>query len=170
VIPSAQFRDAAQSVAFGPGERRGDKTVFHVDVSHNLTFIAVGLVGRFAGLHAVLEGEGATATAVRLRNRVEQLELPARLRGAKTKLAATAETMRAPEMPDGTDRMTLFLIGPDTTIPMGVEPGPFALSEGIQDAIAIILRSSRQKRWYFYFEANGVKSYRSRVDWVVFEN
>jgi hypothetical protein len=170
VIPSAQFQDAARSVAFGPGERRGDKTVFHVDVSHNLTFIAAGYVGRFAGLHAVLEGEGATATAVRLRSRVEQLELPARLRGVKTKLAATAETMRAPEMPDGADRMTLFLIGPDTTIPIRVEPGPFALSEGIQDAIAIILRSSRQKRWYFYFEANGVKSYRSRVDWVVFEN
>ena len=170
VIPSPQFRDAPSFVAFGPGEKRGDKTIFHVDVSHNLTFVAVGLHARLAGVNAVLEGKGAKPVAMRLRNRVENLELPVVLRGAKTKLAATTETMRAPEMPDGTDRITLFLIGPDTTIPIRVEPGPFALSEGIQNAIAIILRSSRQKRWYFYFEANGVKSYRSRVDWVVFEN
>ena len=59
-------------------------------------------------------------------------------------------------------------MGPDTTLSMDVSTGPVQLSSEMQNTIAVILRSSRQKRYYFYYEASGTRRWRSAVDWLVF--
>lgn len=162
------FQEAPDHALLSQASPHNSNSLFYVDLSHYLTFLAVGKLGGLAGLLVTTEGAGTEVVRVRLLPRVEPLPLPKRLAGVETSLANTQEHLLAPALPAGADAMTLYLVGPDTTLSIEVDSGPVPLSTEMQDSIAVILRSSRQKRYYFYYEASGTRRWRSAVDWLVF--
>ena len=82
-------------------------------------------------------------------------------------LANSAAALIAPALPPGADALTLYLVGPDTTLSTPVQPGPVQLDTRMQSIVRMILRSSRQKRYYFYYEATGTRTWRTAVDQLV---
>jgi len=160
------FQDAVDHAALGTPTPRGDNTVFYVDLSHALTFLAVGKLGGLAGFKVHTDGADAKAVKVRLLPRLGPLPTQ-RLAGAELSLANTRSRLFAPKLPAGATSMTLYLMGPDTTLTLPVQPGAVEFSGELQAKISVILRSSRQKRYYLYYEAVGSRRWRSAVDWVV---
>lgn len=164
----AVFKRAANHAVLGEPTPRNANRVYYVDTSHLLTFLSVRLLGGLAGVNVHVEGEAVEVVGVRLLPRLDPLALPRRVAGTVTPIDNTKLQLMAPALPKGADSMTLYLMGPDTTLTLQVLPGPVQLPDQLQSIIAPILRASRQKRYYFYYEATGTRSWRSAVDWIVF--
>jgi hypothetical protein len=161
------FRAAPDHATLRGGTARGGNTVFYVDLQHHLTLLSLRLLGGLAGFEVFADG-GARPVRVRMLPRAELLLLPRRIAGDSVVLEHAGEQLVAPPRPAGTRALTLYLIGPDTTLTLPVEPGPVNLPDATQRSIRIILRASRQDRYYFYFAADGDRAWRSAVDWLVF--
>ncbi|MEE2887044.1 MAG: hypothetical protein VX951_06395 [Planctomycetota bacterium] len=165
-VPPA-FQDAPSRATFGRPTARNSNSVFYVDVSHHLTLLAVGQLGGLAGVKIHTQGPKVQVVGVRLLPRLGTLPIQ-HLAGTEVTLDNTQAHLFAPKLPAGAEAMTIYLMGPDTTLTMPVRPGGVKLTSKVQSAISVILRSSRQKRYYYYYEATGTRSWRSAVDWIVF--
>lgn len=167
----------ADGIGFRIASRRGGakESAFFVDLSHSIPFLAESLTGGIAGFAIDPAEPGAPVPRVRALSRVRSMPLTDTLRGRRVILGEEPRSLRSPPLPRASLDLRFVLIGPSTAYAASVAPdAPLDFGDDWRRAIGQILRFSRQRRYYYYFEAReagerGKPAYRSLVDWMVLE-
>ncbi|MFQ5506377.1 MAG: hypothetical protein ACE5F1_16530 [Planctomycetota bacterium] len=158
-----------RELRFGRGRPVGRRTVFLIDLSHSWTFLAHQLARGIPGFEIDLDRGSAPILELVALPRLMKLDLNARLEGRRAKL--TSLPLVAPELPVEGLELRVVLLGPHAGHAQDAVPGaPLRLEASVLRKFQGALRSSRQKRVYYYFEALGSKgtsigAARSEVDW-----
>jgi hypothetical protein len=176
-------RWGSSGLSFGSGVAAGDRTVFRIDLTHDLGFLAQDLAGGVERFEFQLRGGEAPIHEVELRllARLPQLPLQRELRGREVHLGEEAQCLAAPAIPEAGLELRLVLLAPSEPIAVPVEPGqpvrfpshldlPGGRRLSLQGELNRLLRLSRQKRFYYYYEAGSpagraLGGARSAVDW-----
>ncbi|MFQ5507088.1 MAG: hypothetical protein ACE5F1_20135, partial [Planctomycetota bacterium] len=159
---------------FGAGRQSGDHTVFLIDLTHDLRYFSTHYYGGVSGFEIELpsaDGSALERAELKAFSRVEILSLPRRLAGATIRLEEIHLHLRAPEPAIPDLELRFVLLGPGSGQAMPVEAGkPVLVPEPEAKKQRRDLRLSRQRRYYYYFEARSPAgtsfgAARSLVDW-----
>lgn len=159
-------------LVFGAGEQRSNSTVFEIDLTHSFELLATQLTGGIDRFEVRFDPEGDFDASLRVRPRLPELMLHDELAGRAIVFGHEHEHLRAPELDDSRLELRLVLLAPNEPIEITeIEPGEAVVfPRRLRSEFIRLLRLSRQKRYYYYFEARSPKGRaiggaRSKVDW-----
>ncbi|MFQ5503949.1 MAG: hypothetical protein ACE5F1_04025 [Planctomycetota bacterium] len=164
---------ASGAMDFGGGTADGGQTLFRIDLSHQLSYLANHIAGGIDGFEIELEGTGARISSLEVRRRVSELPLPRLLRDSAFPIGQEERHLSAPELaPEQAElELRLVLLAPTEGRALPVQAGrPVRFPPAWRTELRRILKLSRQARFYYYFEARSpegraIDAARSPIDW-----
>lgn len=156
--------------SFGAGRYDGDRTVFRLDLTHSIPFLAHEQAGGIRGFeirldHARVEGLHLEGPG--------QLALVRQLRDSELTLGEEARSLTAPRPQNVRRQLRCVLLGPHAGHAFPVEPDqPVTFPPRVAADLRRIDRVYRQKRFWYYFEARSPTGAsfggaRSELDWFL---
>lgn len=149
--PAGQPYEAWQDLDLGEGEKGPAGTLHRIDLSHQVLPLIAGISGGVVGFE--LQGEGKLLS-VRVLSSYGTFADGLEQRETLRMTAGGDLDLEAPELPQGGERLHLYLIGPHGGLSLAVEPGArIRLPADDVQVLRSVSTMSPQRRFRVWFES-----------------
>ncbi len=169
------------ALRFGRGRAAGDAFELRIDLTHELGLVLTQPTGGIASFSVEFDRPDTRIVSMVAHPRLATLALSQELRGKTIRYADEGSFIQVPLLPSADHELRLVLLAPNEPIAVDeVEPGkPLHFPLRLRPEFKRLFRLSRQKRFYYYFEARptmdarvharrALGAARSKVDWFHF--